>query len=165
MPDTTTDSPTMTGLEIDYRQALTFLPEWARGVQVFANASAQRATGEASNNFQGHVPRSGSWGISLSRPKFNLKVNWNYRSPARLGALTGRGIEPGSFEWRAKKLLTDLYGDYALTRRLSLFASLRNIGSTPEDVKRFGPNTPALARFRQRQDYGSAWIFGAKGTF
>ena len=31
--------------------------------------------------------------------------------------------------------------------------------------KRFGPNTPAIARFRQRQDYGSAWVFGAKGTF
>ncbi|MBL9210583.1 MAG: carboxypeptidase regulatory-like domain-containing protein [Opitutaceae bacterium] len=155
----------MTGLEIDYRQALTFLPPWARGVQVFANASALRATGAAANNFQGFVPRSGSWGISLSREKFNLKANWNYRSPARLGQLTGRGIEAGTFEWRAKKLNTDLYGDYALTQRIRLFASLRNVGSTPEDVKRFGPNTPAIARFRQRQDYGSAWIFGAKGTF
>jgi hypothetical protein len=35
----------MTGLEFDYKQALTFLPQWARGVQVFANASALRATG------------------------------------------------------------------------------------------------------------------------
>ena len=155
----------MTGLEIDYRQALTFLPPWARGVQVFANASAQRAIGEGAGNFQGYVPRSGSWGVSLSRQKFNLKANWNYRSPARLGALSGRGIDAGTFEWRAKKLLLDLSGDYAFTRRLSLFASLRNVLSTPEDVKRFGPNTPALARFRQRQDYGSAWIFGAKGSF
>ncbi|WP_414661612.1 TonB-dependent receptor [Horticoccus sp. 23ND18S-11] len=155
----------MTGVEADYRQALTFLPPWARGVQVFANVSAQRATGDAASNFQGFVPRSGSWGISLSRQTFNLKANWNYRSPARLGAITGRGIEAGTYEWRAKKLLLDLYGDYAVTKRISLFASLRNVGSTPEDVKRFGPNTPASARFRQRQDYGSAWIFGAKGTF
>jgi len=155
----------MTGGEADYRQALTFLPSWARGVQVFANVSAQRATGEAASNFQGFVPRSGSWGISLSRPKFNLKANWNYRSPARLGVITGRGIEPGTYEWRSKKMLLDLYGDYLITRRISLFASLRNVGSTPEDVKRFGPNTPSIARFRQRQDYGSAWIFGAKGTF
>ena len=65
----------MTGLEFDYKQALTFLPHWARGVQVFANASAQRATGDASSNFQGYVPRSGSWGASLSRPKFNVKFN------------------------------------------------------------------------------------------
>jgi len=155
----------MTGLEFDYRQALTFLPPWARGVQVFANASALRATGDGADNFRGYVPRSGSWGISLSREKFNLKANWNYRSPARLGQITGRGIEAGTYEWRAKRLNLDLYGDYVLTRRIRLFASLRNVGSAPEDIKRFGPNTPAIARFRQRQDYGSAWIFGAKGTF
>ena len=155
----------MTGLEFDYKQALTFLPHWARGVQVFANGSAQRATGDAASNFQGYVPRSGSWGISLSRPKFNVKFNWNYRSPARLGAVTGRGIEPGTFEWRSKKMLRDIYADYMLTRHIGVFMSLRNVGSAPEDVKRFGPNTPPIARFRQRQDYGSAWIFGVKGTF
>jgi len=155
----------MTGMEGDYKQALTFLPHWARGVQVFANVSAQRATGEGASNFSGYVPRSGSWGVSLSRSKFNLKLNWNYRSPARLGAISGRGIEPGTYEWRSKKLLEDIYADYALTKRIGIFASLRNVGSTPEDVKRFGPNTPAIARFRQRQDYGSAWVFGLKGTF
>ena len=157
----------MTGIEADYKQALTFLPHWARGVQVFANVSAQRATGNATTNFSGYVPRSGSWGISLSRPKYNLKFNWNYRSPARLDAVSagGRGIEPGTYEWRAKKLLHDIYADYALTKRIGVFASLRNVGSSPEDVKRYGPSTPEIARFRQRQDYGSAWIFGLKGTF
>jgi TonB-dependent receptor len=155
----------MTGIEADYRQSLTFLPQWARGIQVFANASAQRATGEGATNFQGYVPRSGSWGISLSRPKFNVKVSWNYRSPARLGQVTGRGIEPGTFEWRSKKLLLDIYADYSLTKRFAAFMSLKNVDSAPEDVKRFGPHTPSIARFRQRQDYGSAWIFGLRGTF
>ena len=98
-------------------------------------------------------------------PKYNLKFNWNYRSPARLGLVTGRGIEPGTFEWRSKKMLMDIYADYALRKNISVFMSLRNVGSAPEDVKRFGPNTPEIARFRQRQDYGSAWIFGVKGTF
>ena len=134
-------------------------------MQVFAHVSAQRATGEGASNFSGFVPRSGSWGVSLSRPKFNVKLNWNYRSPARLGALTGRGLEPGTFEWRSKKMLQDIYADYSLTKHLGVFASLRNVGSTPEDVKRFGPTTPEIARFRQRQDFGSAWTFGLKGTF
>ncbi len=155
----------MTGLEADYKQSLTFLPNWARGVQVFANASAQRATGDAATNFQGYVPRSGSWGISLNRSKFNVKASWNYRSPARLAPITGRGIDPGTFEWRSKKMLRDIYADYSLSRRIAAFMSLRNVGSAPEDVKRFGPHTPAIARFRQRQDYGSAWIFGMRGTF
>jgi TonB-dependent receptor len=155
----------MTGLEADYKQALTFLPPWARGVQVFANASAQRAIGNSAANFSGFVPRSGSWGISLSRPKYNVKFNWNYRSPARLGAVTGRGIEAGTFEWRSKKLLRDIYADYFFRRNIAAFMSLRNVGSAPEDVKRYGPNTPLVARFRQRQDYGAAWIFGLRGTF
>jgi hypothetical protein len=37
----------MTGIDLNYKQALTFLPPWARGVQVFANASTLRATGDA----------------------------------------------------------------------------------------------------------------------
>ena len=155
----------MTGVEFDYTQALTFLPPWARGVQVLAKASAQRATGAAAASFSGYVPRSGSWGVSLSRQKYNVKLNWNYRSPARLDPVTGRGIEAGTYEWRSKKMLRDIYADYALTRHLGLFASLRNVGSAPEDLKRFGPNTPSIARFRQRQDYGSAWTFGVRGTF
>jgi iron complex outermembrane recepter protein len=160
-----TSTVRMTGIEADYKQALTFLPNWARGVQVFANTSAQRASGNATNNFQGYVPRSGSWGVSLSRQKYNVKLNWNYRSRTRQGTVTGRGIETGTYEWGSKKLLRDIYADYSLTRHIGLFASLRNVGSAPEDVKRFGPNTPEIARFRQRQDYGSAWIFGVKGTF
>ncbi len=79
--------------------------------------------------------------------------------------VTGRSIDPGTYEWRSKKLLRDIYADYALTRHLGVFMSLRNIGNALEDLKRYGPNTPAIARFRQRQDYGSAWVFGMKGTF
>ncbi len=154
----------MTGLEADYKQALTFLPHWARGVQVFANASAQRATGDATSNFS-YVPRTYNWGISLSRQKYNVKLNWNYRSPVRQGLQTGRGLEPGTFDWSSKKMLFDIYTDYSFTKHLGFFMSLRNVDSAPEDVKRYGPNTPAIARFRQRQDYGSAWIFGLKGAF
>jgi hypothetical protein len=52
-----------------------------------------------------------------------------------------------------------------LTRRLSLYASLRNVGSAPDDIKVYGPSTPVVARFRARVDYGSLWAFGLKGTF
>ena len=34
------------GVDFNYKQALTFLPPWARGVQVFANATSQRVTGD-----------------------------------------------------------------------------------------------------------------------
>ena len=73
----------MTGLEFDYKQALMFLPPWARGVQVFANAS-HPLTGDA-NASSGYV-RS-STGHQLTRA-IQLR-DWNYRGHNRRGAVTG----------------------------------------------------------------------------
>ena len=36
---------------------------------------AIRATGEGAANFAGFIPRSGSWGWSLTRPKYVLRMN------------------------------------------------------------------------------------------
>ncbi len=157
---------TMTGLEFDYKQVLTFLPSWARGVQVFANASALRATGEGAANFAGFVPRSGSWGVSLNRPKYSLQLNWNYRGAQRRGLIaTGRSIEANTYNWGSKRLYMDVNASYNLSRRFALFGSMRNIHDQTEDSKIYGPNTPDYAKFRQRVGYGSAWTFGLRGNF
>ena len=90
----------LTGVDFSYKQALTGLPGWARGVQDFANASAQRVIGDAtaSANFAGYIPRSGSWGVSLTRPGYNLRINWNYRGRQRRGIVaTGASIGPGTY--------------------------------------------------------------------
>jgi hypothetical protein len=156
----------MTGLEFDYKQALTFLPPWARGVQVFANASALRATGEGASNFAGYVPRTASWGVSLTRPKYNVRMNWNYRGRQRRGIVaTGRSIEPGTYNWGNKRLYIDVLGEYNLSRRFALFANLRNLNDATEDFEIAGPSTPAHAQFRQRIDFAALWTFGLKGKF
>ena len=156
----------MEGLEFDYKQALTFLPQWARGVQVFANATGTRATGDGASNFSGYTPRVYNWGVSLSRPKYNLRMNWNYKSRQRRGIIgTGRSIEPGTYDWGSKRLYIDVSGEYTLYRRFALFGSMRNIGDATEDFERAGPSTPAHAQFRQREDFGSLLTFGIKGTF
>ena len=161
------DTVRMEGVNLGYKQALTFLPRWARGVQVFANVSAQRLLGaQGSANFPGFIPRTYSWGASLNRERFSLRANWNYRSLQRRAAIAnGASIEPGTYTWWSKRLYLDLNGEYVLTRRLSLYASLRNVGSAPDDIKVYGPSTPVVARFRARVDYGSLWAFGLKGTF
>jgi TonB-dependent receptor len=153
------------GLNFNYKQALTFLPPWARGVQVFANASAQRVTGDDTISFAGFIPRSGSWGISLTRPKYNLRLNWNYRGTSRNNRLTGNSIEEGTFNWTSKRLYIDVVGEFLVWRQTALFFNLRNLGNATEDIKIYGPSTPAVARFRQRIDYASLWTFGLKGTF
>jgi TonB-dependent receptor len=155
----------MTGVDFSYKQALTFLPHWARGVQAFANASGQRATGEASANFAGYVPRTFSWGVSLSREKYRLRANWNYRGRDRNAEITGRGIEPGTFNWDSKRLYLDLSGEYAMSRRIALFANLRNVSGVGTDTNRAGPSTPSHAELWVREDWGSLWTFGLKGSF
>ncbi len=155
----------MTGVDFSYKQALTFLPIWARGVQVFANASAQRATGEESGNFAGYVPRAYSWGGSLSREKYKLRANWNYRGRARNSLVTGRSIGPSTYNWDSKRLYLDLSGEYSLTKQLALFANLRNVGDAGTDSGRAGPSTPEHAELRVRETWGSLWTFGLKGTF
>ncbi|WP_414661170.1 carboxypeptidase regulatory-like domain-containing protein [Horticoccus sp. 23ND18S-11] len=156
----------MTGLDFEYKQALTFLPHWARGVQVFANASIVRTQGDAASNFDGFTPQTYNWGVSLSRPKFTLRGNWNYRGRQRGAVVTGRSIEPGTYNWNAKQLYVDLQADYTFTRKLALFAAIRNFGdSAPTDNKIFGPSTPSQARFRSREEVGALVTFGIKGTF
>ena len=161
------DKIRMKGFEIDYKQSLTFLPNWARGVQFFANISSQRARG--TDNFQDMNPFTANWGVSLTRQKFNIRINENYRGIQRRGVVAStatNSIEPGTYNYRPKRLYVDVSGEYYFRRSLGLFVALRNIRGATEDTKIYGPSTPAYAKFRQRDDYGgSLWTAGVKGSF
>ncbi len=159
------------GFEIDYKQSLTFLPNWARGFQFFANISSQRARN--TDNLQDMNPFTANWGLSFTRPKFNIRINENYRGIQRRAAVASvftngvvsNSIEPGTYNYRPKRLYIDITGEYYLSRKLGLFFALRNVNGATEDTKIYGPNTPAYARFRQRDDYASLWTAGIKGSF
>jgi len=154
------------GINVNYKQALTFLPSWARGVQIFANGSVQRLLGPASTNFPAFIPRTANWGFNLARPRYNLRANWNYRGHQRRAPIgSGASIEPGTFTYWSKRLYIDVSGEYYFYKRFAVFANLRNIGDTPDDVQVYGPSTPEHAQFRERIAFGSLWMFGIKGTF
>jgi TonB-dependent receptor len=156
----------MSGFDVSYRQALTFLPRWARGVHAFANAGVQRTEGDASANFNGYVPRKASFGFSLVRERFNVRLNWSFQDKNRLGEVAAGGsIEPGTYNWQSKRVFLDILGEFYLTNRLGLYFALRNVGDTPDQREVEGPNTPAHAQFRSRELAGSLWTFGVKGTF
>ena len=111
------------------------------------------------------MPRTGSWGASLSREKYNVRFNWNYLGRKRSGLVTGRGIEPNTYAWGSKRSYIDLTGEYSIRKNFALFANLRNINDPTDDTEIAGPNTPAIAQFRTRAEFGSLWTFGLKGTF
>lgn len=162
------DPVRMTGLDFNYKQALTFLPSALRGVQVFANATALRLTGAdaAAAGLVGYVPRTYNWGLSVTRQKFVLRAGWNYSGRRKISTLqTGRGLEPGTFQWKPKSLKLDVQGEFYVWRRVAVFANFRNLTDATEDTAIYGPNTPGFAKLRQRDDYGSSWTFGVKATF
>ena len=155
----------MTGFDFSYKQALTFLPSWARGVQAFANFSSQRPTGEATANFQSYVPLKASWGVSLVRERFNLRANWSYQGRSRNGPVTGASIPAGTYNYTVRRVFVDLLGEYNLNRRLALYFTLRNVLDMPEQQEVDGPGVPQHATFRSAEFAGSLWTFGIKGTF
>jgi iron complex outermembrane receptor protein len=156
----------MSGVDVSYRQALTFLPRWARGVHAFANAAAQRTEGDATANFNGYIPRKASFGFSVVRERFNFRMNWSFQDKNRLGEIAaGNSIGPGTYNWQSKRVFLDILGEYYFTPRLGLYFALRNVGDTPDQREVEGPQTPPHAQFRSREHAGSLWTVGVKGTF
>ena len=157
----------MEGAEASYKQALTFLPHWARGLHVFGNLSVRASDGThlgavAFNEISHH----GSWGVSLTRPRFSVRLNASFRAAQRLGsALTGVGIEPETYNYTPSRNTVDVLGEYTLWRRWGVFANLRNVGDVSNDGTTVGPSTPYASQLRSRERYGSLWTLGVKGTF
>jgi hypothetical protein len=160
------DSVRTEGYDISYKQALTFLPPWARGIQVFGNWSVRKtkATNLGALGFN-DIPHSGSWGVSLTRPRFNVRLNVSLRAAQRLGAVTGASIEPETYNYTPARNTVDVLGEYTVWKRFAVFANLRNLGDVPNEGSTVGPSTPTHARLRLRERYGSLWTFGVKGTF
>ena len=156
----------MSGVDVNYKQALTFLPNWARGVQVFANLGAQTLTGDDSGSFAGYIPRTYNWGVSLTRPRYNVRMNCNYSGRARQSIVaSGRSVEPGTYTWGAKRMIVDISGEFRFYKTWAAFMNLSNLGDQPIDVEIAGPSTPDHAQFRSRTNYGAQWTFGLKTTF
>lgn len=156
----------MEGWSADYKHAPRFLPSWARGVQVFANVTAQRVLGDDNGDFAGMVPFSANWGASLSRPTYNLRLNWNYRARQRSARIAaGASLPADAFFWEVERLYLDVSAERRLTARTTLFINLRNATVVPDEQEAYGAVTPGYARLRQRFDLGALWTIGLKGTF
>lgn len=155
----------VSGLEFDYRQTITGLPEWARGLAVFANGTALRVEGDARADFSGFINRSGNWGLSLSRPRFTAKLNFNYRGRQRLTAVTGTNVPAGTYQFASPRLSTDLNFELRLTRYATLFTNIRNVLDIAWRNEIYSPATPIYARISNIVEYGPQVLLGVKGSF
>ena len=155
------------GFDFSYRQGLDpVLPQWARGVSVFANMSTQRQTGLSAGSFNNNRPRQYKWGFSISRPKFNVKAIWAYQAKRQRNGVTGASIPADTYNWDSKKLNIDVSADYYFRRNMAVYVAMRNLNDSTDDLQIYSEKiTPLHARFRQRNDYGSLWTMGLRTTF
>lgn len=156
----------LTGFEISYRQALRFLPRWARGIQVFANYTRQRVEGGPQADFAEFVPETINSGITVARGKFLLKLSSNLRGD-RLPTLVTAATAPANTSVRTlKEHKVDVTAEYQFLKQLSLYAAMSNVLGDANRNQRYAPTTPDYARPPTVAGYyGRLVTVGIKGQF
>lgn len=155
----------VSGIDFDYQQPLTFLPSWAAGTLVFFNLTKSHLEGNATANFSGFTRESVNWGLSFSRPRYNVKLTWNRRGRQRGAAITGAGIPADAYIYNPEYLTMNVNAEFRFSRRLGCYAAIRNIANKPLIEERYGAVTPQYARVSSYQNLGSQISVGLKGEF
>lgn len=156
------------GTEVNYRQELTFLPRWARGLQIHANATHLELEGANSADFNSFVPRSYNWGLSLNRPRFNVSLNWHQRGRQQGGRFTENNAPADTFQYTAPSRRLDLNFGIRISRRVSVYGVVRNVTGSDANQRAgeiFSPLTPEYARLRIQREAPTALNFGVKGEY
>jgi iron complex outermembrane receptor protein len=150
------------GVEFNYKQSLTFLPHWARGVQIMTNGTLQHVSGaNAVADFSGFITQTTNAGISLSRERYSVKLNWNHRGRQKQGLFAG----PNYFNYQVPKDVVDLNAEFRPRRNLTVFLSIRNILNQSENGDRYNDLTPTYARGYNSGGFVPLYNFGVRGTF
>ncbi|MSU50309.1 MAG: TonB-dependent receptor [Opitutus sp.] len=154
------------GVEFSYRQSLTFLPHWARGFQVFANAAKLWLDGTRSADFAGFNPRSLSGGINFIRPRFFIKVNVTDQAESRRGLVTPSATTPAdTYNYLAARRQWGVSAQYSLSKRYSVYLSANDIGGGVGATLRYAPGTPDYAKPVRVQENVYYTTIGVKGQF
>ena len=139
------------GMEVEYSQALSFLPGVFKRLSVRA-AYTRNYAEIITINLAPHMVSSG---LNYSLGRFSTNVNWTWSDDVPLSA-TG-------LSYRRHRTNLDLGAGWRLTNRLSLSASARNILNTPYlNMQWVAPSAPVWTR---NETTGVSWTFAIKGTY
>lgn len=159
-----TGTARVTGVEFNYSQQLGFLPEAWKGFGVFVNGTSLHLHGSPLADFNSFIARSANWGVSYDRRQVSVKLNWNYRGRQKLSALS---FDPSgaAYEYYKPRVTLDVNVEWRLHQHFGVFFNARNLTNVPQDDERFGPFTPKYARLYRREEFGTQYTLGVKGTF
>ena len=161
----------ITGVEFGYKQTLTFLPKWARGMQVFLNYTKMTLGGSNASDFSGFNPKNTSWGLQLTRPRYVVKLNCSIMGETRrtpVAASIASGIPAGTYLWQGDYRRYTLSGEYRFTRSFGFYGSFGDFdtkGFNPVQRRYADPATPDYAKYQRIQEWGITVTLGIKGEF
>lgn len=158
----------ITGMEFSYKQSLTFLPHWARGLQVFVNLTKLSLGGPSQADFTGFNPKTLSWGASFVRSRFAIRFTSSEQGETRRAPVAASASIPaGTYLWQGAKVRYTLGFEYALSRNVGFHVSLNNFndGGVTDRQMRYGEGTPDYAKFQRFQEWGTNAVVGIKGEF
>ncbi len=154
------------GMEFSYRQSLTFLPAWAKGVQVFVNATKLELGGSNTADFAGYSPKTYAGGISLVRPRYFVKLTYNYQGETRTGSVaTSATVPPDTSNYQGEKKRLGINARYSFSRRYSAYLSIVDVLGYEQLQKRYAPGTPEYAKPTRLQELGYFTTVGVRGEF
>jgi iron complex outermembrane recepter protein len=143
---------TVRGMELEYSQSLSFLPDPLKGLNVRASYTRSYASIRKANM----VPHSINAGLSYAYRKFNVYTNLNWRDNYPT-TITGN---PRFYRHRAN---FDIGGGYRINSSLNVFFSARNIFNEPYLImEQVGTNAPVVQFYEVN---GINWTFGIKNVF
>ena len=160
----------ITGFEFAYSQQLLFLPNWARGFQVFVNATQLHLAGGSQADFSSFAPSNYAGGINFVRPRFYIKLTATFQGETRQTALAvsaANGIPAGVFNYQGERLRVGLNAQFSLTKQVALFGSMTDINGPGFNIvnTQYGPGMADYLHKRRRQELGSIITIGLKGEF
>lgn len=150
------DHASARGIELNYRQQMTFLPGLLSGFGVAGNftyvdtrGSSRAGVVETLPNTTPHVYNGEAfydWG------RLHLQLDANY-----LGlTMTSLGSTPNQDNYVQPYLNFDVGARYALTKHITLFFQGRNVTNTMQNAT----SGPSANRFTELQYFGSSYLFG-----
>lgn len=141
------------GLELEYQQALTFLPSFLKSTSVYANYTRNYADIRRG----GVAPHQINGGGSFRYKRFSIRggAKWTDDTPWTNTA--------GSVRFRKERIVTDLDASFVINKWATFSISGRDVGNVGLELieKRDGLRDELAVK----DMYGALWTFSIKGSF
>lgn len=160
------DSSRISGVEMNFRQPLDFIPGIGQHLDFFFNATKINLAGSQAD-FNGFIEETANTGITFRRKPLTLRLNANYRGRQIRAAQTGSayGAANGFQEYYADRVTIDVNGEYEFSKRIKVFANVRNLFNVAQDLERYSDVSPDYTRLFRREKFGAQITVGMKGTW